>query len=208
MSVTSQSPLDDLAYIRTLAEEGRYAPLIGGRIGLMWGVLLSATLLLHGLTALGMSGLAIEAIGFIWLAFGVIGGISTAILRRTLKGKPGQSAVGNKVEGAVWTASAIAIFTLAIAITISVVVNDLPYWTYDFIMAFSFGTYAVSYFVLAGISGVRTLYVPSALALALTGVVVLMVGNPWVYIVAAVGVILTLVLPALNALKHEPKNVV
>jgi len=39
--------LNDLEYVKTLAEEGATTPLLGGRFGLMWGVLMTITFFLH-----------------------------------------------------------------------------------------------------------------------------------------------------------------
>lgn len=39
--------INDLNYATDLAKSGQDAPLVGGPFGLMWGVLLSATLTCH-----------------------------------------------------------------------------------------------------------------------------------------------------------------
>lgn len=204
----STTALDDLSYVRSLAEEGRHAPLISGRIGLMWGVLLSITLLIHGLAAYGLAGFSIEYIGVLWLAFGVTGGILTAILRRTLKDKPGKSAINNRVEKAVWSASAIVIFTIAISIAISVAKNGHPYWLFDIIMAIAFGSHAINYYVLSKITGASALMVPSFIALTLCALMIIMLGSPAVYFIAAIGVVFTIILPSVSDIRKEPKNVV
>ncbi len=205
---THNTALDDLSYIKTLAEEGRHAPLIGGRIGLMWGVLLTVTLFIHGMTAYGFTGFSMNYIGIFWLAFAVTGGILTGVLKRTLKDKPGKSTVNNRIDEAVWTASAMVVFTVAISIALSVAKNGHPYWLFDIIMAFAFGTYAVNYYVVAKITKQNTLMIPSAIALALCALMIIMLGSPMVYFIAAIGVVFTVIFPALSNMKREPKDVI
>lgn len=200
--------LDDLSYIKTLAEEGRHAPLIGGRIGLMWGVLLSATLLLHGLTELGIAGLNANYIGLYWLAFGITGGCLTFVLSKSLKDKPGQSAITNRIESAVWTASTLALFTIAISVTLAVNLRGQSLILYDMIMAFAFAIQAMNYYVISQITRQKSRLISSALSLAIAALTALFVGQPIIYIVAAIGVVFTVILPALSDIKKEPKNVI
>lgn len=42
--MTNSKTIADIGYLKTIAEEGRNAPLLGGRIGLMWTTLLVPTL--------------------------------------------------------------------------------------------------------------------------------------------------------------------
>jgi len=205
---THTTALDDLSYIRTMAEEGRHAPLIGGRIGLMWGCLLTVTLLLHGLTELGITGLSSEYIGLFWFIFGITGGILTFILSKSLKDKPGLSAVTNRIESAVWTASTLALFTVAIAVTLAVTLRGQSLILYDMIMAFAFATQAMNYYVVSQVTGQKSRLIPAALSLAFAALTILFIGQPIIYIVASIGVIFTIILPALMDMKKEPKNVV
>jgi len=51
--MTNQEVKETLGYLKELAEQGSNAPLLGGRVGLMWTGLLVPTLLIHGLAATG-----------------------------------------------------------------------------------------------------------------------------------------------------------
>ena len=63
----------DLEYIRELAEAGQTAPLLGGRFLSWWGGMMTLAYSGHFLIASGYTGLGPEAIGGLWLAFGIIG---------------------------------------------------------------------------------------------------------------------------------------
>lgn len=205
---THNTALDDLSYIKTLAEEGRHAPLIGGRIGLMWGVLLTVTLLLHGLTELAITGLSPKYIGLFWLVFGITGGGLTFVLSKSLKDKPGQSAVTNRVESAVWTASTLTLFTIAISVTLTINLRGHSLILYDMIMAFAFATQAMNYYVISQITRQKSRLIPSALSLVFAALTVLFIGQPVIYIVAAIGVVFTVIFPALSDMKKEPRDVI
>jgi hypothetical protein len=204
--MTKDQILDDLHYARNLAEQGANTPLLGGRIGLMWGCLLVPTLLIHGLTLMGIVPMPQPYIGLIWLTFGLGGGLLTWILGRGLDDKPGANSVINRIEQATWTAATLMIFGLAIGVSYSVLMMSKPYWLYDVIMAAAFGTYVINYYVLAKLSGLTRLYIPMLMAFVLMVVIVVNVGQPWIYVLAAFGVLLTAVIPALISLKNEPKN--
>jgi len=204
----SNTALDDLNYIKTLAQEGANTPLLGGRIGLMWSFLLIPALMAHGLILLGYLTLPPQYIGVLWLTFGILGGILTFILNKSLSHKTGAFSAINRVEKATWTASMILIFGFAVSIAYSVLVSGKPYWLFDTIMAAAFGTYVINYYVLAQITGQKRLYMPSLVAFILMVTVITQLGNPIIYILAAIGVFFTAVLPALASLKDEPKDVV
>lgn len=198
--------LDDLKYARELAEQGANTPLLGGRIGLMWGCLLVPTLLFHGLTLMEVVSVPKQYIGIVWLIFGISGGLLTFLLGRKLDDKAGANSAINKVEQATWTATALMLFGLAIGVAYSVIVFGKPYWLYDIILAVAFGTYVVNYYVLAKLSGLKRLYIPMLIGFALMVFMIINLGQPYIYVVAAIGVLFTAVIPALISLKHEPKN--
>ena len=205
--MTKDQILDDLKFARDLAEQGANTPLLGGRIGLMWGCLLVPTLLIHGLTLMEVISMPPEYIGAVWCVFGISGGLLTFLLGRRLDNKPGVNSAINKVEQATWTATTLMLFGLALGVAYSVIVFGKPYWLYDIILAVAFGTYVINYYVLAKLSGLTRLYIPMLIGLALMVFMIINLGEPYIYVVAAFGVLLTAVIPALISLKHEPKNV-
>ncbi len=205
--MTKEQILDDLKYAREIAQEGRHAPLLGGRIGLMWGCLLVPTLLIVGLTLMGKLGLSSNAIGAVWMVFGITGGILTAVLSRSIKKRPGATSIGNQVEQASWGATTLLLFGVSLSVVFAVLVQGKPFWLYDIVMAIAFGTYAVNYFILIKITRDKTLYLPMFISFGLMVFTIVFLGEPFVYLVAAVGIIFTAIIPSLTHLKNEPKNV-
>ena len=75
--------LSDLGYLKTLAESGQKSPLLGGRIGLMWTVLLVPTLIANGLVQTGIIQMQPQYIGLLWMCFGVLGGEGSLAHQKT-----------------------------------------------------------------------------------------------------------------------------
>ncbi|HIK63551.1 MAG TPA: hypothetical protein EYG02_00805, partial [Henriciella marina] len=69
----SKTASDDLAYVRSLAEAGANAPLLGGRFLVWWGGLVTAAYIGHYLIITGMLGVGLDALGIMWTGFIVLG---------------------------------------------------------------------------------------------------------------------------------------
>ena len=206
--MTKSEILDDLAYVKTLAEEGKNAPMLGGRIGLWWGVLLCIALFSHWASLRGISPLPIEMLGLIWLVFGVVGGIGSVILGRTLAGKPGIASVNNRVAGALWTGNAVLLFVYSLSALLSAAFGNSDYGIMDTIMPIAFGLYALTAYVLARISNDKWQLIPGSIALAFVPISLLLLGSPNLYLAAMLGVVLTSVIPSIVELRREPKEIV
>jgi len=206
--MTKDQILADLDYVSTLAKEGANTPLLGGRIGLMWGCVLVPTLLITGLIHMKFIKVEPNFIGICWLAFGIIGGISTLVLGRSLDDKPGAYSVSNRVEQATWAGTTFLLFGMAIAVTYSVLVLSKPYWLFDMIMAVAFGTYVVNYYVIAKMTGVKSLYIPMLISFLLMIFIIIFIGQPFIYLIASAGVFITAIIPSYLSLKKEPSNVI
>lgn len=206
--MTKSEILDDLDYVKTLAEEGKNAPLLGGRIGLWWGGLLCIALFAHWASLKGISPLPIEMIGAIWMGFGIIGGIGSSILGRSLAGKPGASSMNNRVAEAMWTGNAVLLFVYSISALLSAVSGKVGYSIMDTIMPVAFGLYALTAYVLAKISNDKRQIIPGIIALSFVPIGLLLQGTANLYLAAIFGVILTSVIPSIAEMRREPKSVV
>ena len=112
--MTREEMLSDLAYARTLAEEGRHAPLVGGSYPVFFGVLLA---LCYGAQYAILSGaLAVptNTIGLIWAGFGVLATVGSIVLGKRVGALPGGAAISNRVDRAVWQGVVIAILVVVI----------------------------------------------------------------------------------------------
>jgi len=206
--MTKSEILDDLDYVKTLAEEGKNAPLLGGRFGLWWGIMFCTALFAHWASLKGIGPLPIEMIGFVWVAFGIIGSIGSAVLGRSLAGKPGIASVNNRVAEALWTGNAILLFIYSASAFLSAALGKVGFTVMDTIIPIAFGLYALTAYVLARISRDKSQIIPGIIALAFVPISLLLQGTPKLYLAAILGTILTSVIPSIAEMRREPKVVV
>ncbi len=206
--MTRSEILDVLDYVKTLAEEGKNAPILGGRIGLWWGILLCITLFVQWIAVKGIGPLAIEQIGFAWLAFGIIGTVGSMVLGRSLAKKPGTSSMNNRVAAALWTGNAILLFTYGFSAGLSAGFGHIGFEIMDTIMPVAFGLYALTAYVLAKISDEKWQLIPGAIAWAFVPICLFLQGTSTLFLAAIVGVIFTIIIPDIIHLRREPKTVV
>ncbi len=205
---TKASILSDLDYVRTLAEEGRNAPLIGGRFGLWWGFLLCGALLFHWLMETGRVGAPGYMFGVLWLGFAVVGVIGGRVLIRSLKGKPGASAVNNRVSRALWTGNSVVLFTFWFAASLSAGLGYNDFSLMNMIMPLAFGLYGLTSYVTAAMSGDKWMYIPGVSGFVFMAALLFMLSSPDLFLVAIVGVIATLIIPGGLQMRREPRAVV
>lgn len=206
--MTKAEILSDLNYVKSMAEEGRNAPLLGGRMGLWWGGLLCLTLFTHWLIITGRTGLPAYSLGLLWMSFGVFGVAGSFLLGQTLRSKPGASSAGNRAEAAVWTGSAIFLLSFGFAAATSAALGYTSFNITNLIMPIAFGVYGLAYFVIAKLSGETRLLAPSFLAFAIMAVSLFMLNSPQLFLVSILGVVLTVIIPSLISLRREPSDVV
>jgi len=204
----------DIAYVRDVAEQGRSAPLLSGPFFLIWGGLAVVALLTHWATLQGMIAVLNESrIGFIWMAYGIIGSVFSAFAGRATGRKPGARSIANRVSANVWMAVSAVIFTYAIAMAVSVGVagatDTLDRSTlalrFDTILPLSFGGYAVAFYVTGQMAEVRWMSWAARASLLAVAVCVFLLGQPILYLFAAAFVALVAVIPGALLLRDEPK---
>lgn len=206
--MTKTEILDDIEYVKTLAEQGRNAPLLAGRITLLWGVLLTIALPTHWAALTGHIGIPVENVGIIWMAFGVVGGIISFWLGRQISQKPGSAAVGNRVETSAWINSNILLFVYALSIAASIGIGKNTPLLFDTIPAVAFGCQFINHSVIAKMSGQYWLHYVGFIALAFVPICMVLLGQPALYLVATLGVVITLIIPAFINLRREPQDVI
>ena len=199
---------NDLDYLRTLAEEGQRAPLLGGSFALLWGVLVSFTLTIHWLTLTHRIPLGEENIGMAWFAMGITGGVLSAFLGNRLRLKPGAGSVGNRVSQHAWTMSGWAIFIYAISIVLGRVFGEATNADFDSIMPMAFCIYAIAYFTTGKLSGNKNMTILAVIALIGAAITGALIHQPIAYLVAALFVVLTSVIPGIIMMRREPAQTV
>lgn len=206
--MTKTEILDDIEYVTALAREGRNAPYLGGRIGLMWGVLLSITLLIHWGILSQHIALPVNILAILWIAYGIVGYAASAIINRNSPTKPGQSSINNKVAHALWIGNAIFLSTYAISAGLSSGYGHNSFGIMDTILPVAFGLYGLIHYVLANLGTEKWQYIPAAIALAFVPICLFLQGSANLYLASAVGVFATIIIPSLLYIRSEPQDVI
>jgi hypothetical protein len=206
--MTRDEMLADLAYARTLAEEGRHAPLLGGAYLLFWGVLNAAAFamqfaILEGFLPL-LDGAAFAAL---WIGYGVVAAIGMTLLRMRTRTKPGLTAIGTRAERALWTGAGIAVMAVVIgSIARMFMTSDTA--APDAILGAAFALYGAALFGTASLSEQTWLRGFGWLSVAVAANVCMFAGQSWVYVIASIGSLLALSWPGIILLRREPAAVV
>lgn len=205
----THSPItEDIDFVRQMAEEGAVAPTLGGRFNIWWGTLVTIALVCHWAALTGLLPLASNKAGIIWMTMGIVGAIGSIILGRSLKDKPGQFTPGNRAEGTVWPVITVSIFLYAIAIALAVGLRDQPYLLFNTIIPLAFILNAVGAAISATLYRRSTPWLIVIASLLLAGLCAFLIDQPVIYLIAAIGVFITQVIPGIFDMRAEPKSVV
>jgi hypothetical protein len=110
---------DDLAYLKTLAEEGRAAPVLAGPYMALGGGVFGITSLVAYAIQSRILPLPASALGGIWLASSLIFALGLPLLNRRTRNRPGAASSLNDTIGTVWSQAGIAISVLFVALVVA-----------------------------------------------------------------------------------------
>jgi hypothetical protein len=202
--MTPDPTRDDLSFLRRISEEGRHAPLLGGRYLLFWGTAITIAYLgQYGILS-GRLGLPEFAIPLLWLAVFAVAGIAMHLFGRQMRYKPGTGAVGNRAERWVWYGVGLGIFAFASGVFLAVGFAGQAVIAFDFIAGVALAGYGAAFLVVAKLAAQRWLEWPAVGAFAGAALVPFLAGDPRLYLVAAVIVFLVAAVPGLILLRAEP----
>jgi len=199
--MSKENLISDLDYASRLAKEGAETPLLGGPIGLLWGILLTSIFFYQWGILSGTFGISESSLFFAWIAFGVIGGLGSYLMGLKINKKPGSHSAANRVESYVWTMFSGMLATLFIGIIINMVFADGSYKLFDLVMIVGFAGQGLAYGVVAKMSKIRMLHVASFIGFTASAVCFSFYGRPVVYLIGSIGSIFTIILPSLLLMK-------
>lgn len=188
--------LSDLDYASRIAKEGENAPLVGGPIGLLWGILLTAVFFIQWGVISGTFGVPQQYLFFVWIAFAVIGGGGSSFLGRKLNEKPGANSVANRVEQYVWIMFSAMLGTLFIGVVLNMIFNEGSYKLFDLIMIVGFAGQGLAYGVVAKMSKIKVLHVASFCGFTASAICFAFYGQVEVYLIAAIATLFTIIMPS------------
>lgn len=206
--MTRDEMLQDLAYARALAEEGRHAPLLGGSYYVFWGLLgafafASQWAILTG-RAPHLDGWAFAVL---WTIYGVIAAVGMTVLRFRDRGKPGRTAIGARAERAVWGGAGIGILAVVFG-SLARMQIDHDWTAPNAILGAAFAIYGAALVAVACMSEQAWMRAFGWLSVCVAGVLCLFANQPWAYLIASVGSLLVLFVPGVILLRREPSAIV
>jgi len=199
--MTKEQIIADLDYASTLAKEGAQTPLMGGPIGLMWGILLTVTLFTQWLILSRILPWSEQSLGFLWLAFAVIGGLGSFILGRRIDAKPGSNSVANRVETYVWLMFVAMTATLFIGIILNLILQESTPRLFDLMPVIAFAGQGLAYGVVANLTKLGWVRMASLASFAASMICFAVYGTVDIYLIAAIGAIFTIIIPSLISIK-------
>lgn len=202
--MTRDELLADVAYARSLAEEGRHAPLLGGSYLVFWGLLNAAAFavqygVLEGYLPF-MDGMSFAVL---WLSYAALAGLGMALLGARKRAKPGVASIGARAERALWSGAGLAAVVFAVGSITRMILNQ-DVTAPNAILGAAFALYGLALFGTAALAQQSWLRPFALLSIAVAGVLCAFANENWVYLAAAAGSLLVLVCPGLILLKHEP----
>lgn len=204
--MTKSEAIKDLEYLKSLAEAGEHTPLVGGPIGLMWGVLLSATFMMQYLIMSQILAWPAFTLGLLWLSFAVIGGVGCFLLGRKAGEKPGANSAANRVESYVWYMFSMMMLSLFIGIILKMALGDGSVTLYDIMVIVGFAGQGAAYGVVALMAKLNWLKLAAIAGFVMSAVSFVAMGETHLYLIAAIGSVFTIILPSLKTLGAERAN--
>lgn len=203
---------DELAYVRSLAEEGRNAPLVGGVIYVIWGALIGSAALFQYANTVGLISLE-GAIGWApWFGAFVLGWVLSFLAGRRTSAKPGARTIGNRTAAAAWFA--VGLFASGFWITLFLVhdryaaIGVPDYFLFSLMFPIAFGLYGVAFFASATAARLDWLRWIALAAWAFSFATLFLLDNAIQMLVAGVGTFVCALLPGLILMRREPSDIV
>ncbi|WP_420434581.1 hypothetical protein [Hyphobacterium sp.] len=203
----SDAQTSDLDYLRSVAESGEKAPLIGGRFLLIWGGLAIIACIAHW--AVMVQALPIDRpfVGVVWMIYGISGLVLTTIFCRGLTRKPGSGSIGNRVNSIAWRSVGIGIGLYLAGVVFSVTALDASPVLFDSILTIALFGYAIAFSVTAAVSAEKWLYGPAWISIAGAALSPAFYGRPELYLMVAAIILFAAVVPGVRQISREPRRI-
>lgn len=200
MTDQMQGLREDVAFMRGLAEDGRDTPLGGGSIGAAAGALFGLASLATYAVLKRWTGLDYDAIGWFWLAAGVLFTLALITDGRSRAAKRRTSAA-NRANSAAWTGAGFAIFAIFGAFILASVRTDE--WIVMTLLApVILGFYAAAWSVAGAMTGRLWMKLTAGAALVLAVLMGWMAGTAEQYLLYAFALFGTALVPGLVMMRQ------
>lgn len=202
-----QTLKDDIAYMKTLADEGATGPLIGGSTLVAAGLIFGIASLGEWAGATGL--IVLDGIQhlYLWGAAGLVFAVTLTVLIHRQKGRPGVMSPANRAFGTAWMGVGLAIFSMAVALSLLgyKTQSNLPGLVFPSLI---FALYGAGWAVSAAMSGQKWLWWPAYGSWLLAPVLAWFVDDSSLYLVYAIGLVFLALVPGLMLMRREPSTTV
>ncbi len=202
-----QSVHDDIAYMKALAQEGRQAPLVGGRILVIAGLVFGAAAIIHYAINSGLLDVAPVAYLALWGSAMLIFFGALIVEIRRCESKPGAQSAGNRAASAGWMGAGLGIFVMSLAMGVigwktqsSAVAAVFP--------SLIFALYGSGWAVSATMSGQKWQWYLATGCWIATPMIAFLIGSPALWLGYAAGLFLFAFVPGLILMRQEPTETV
>lgn len=204
MSDHTPSLHDDVAYLRDLAHQGANAPMVGGSMLVLAGVVFSAASLVawaivrQFITAPLMWG------NYVWLAAVALYFAGLFVLKGRINGSLGALATNNRAVAAVWrgVGNGIMVFMAALAAVCWKLHSPLPT---AMIAPFVLAVYGIGWMVSAAMSPTKWIYAVAWASFAGAIVMGLLVDSPDLLLAYAAALVLLAALPGFVLMRQASR---
>ena len=193
----------DLAEASRIAKSGEDMPLVGGPIGLMWGILLTIMFAFHYAIITRTLEVSQQYILFFWGAFLLIGVMGSIVLGIKLDKKPGASSTANRVESYVWTMYGGMMGALGVGVILNQIFGNGSHELWTLMVIFGFAGQGLAYGVVAKLTGQTWLHFASFASFTMAAMTMSFYSSAIIYLLAALGAFVTIVIPSLMSIRKE-----
>lgn len=193
--------LADLEHASRIAKAGEDMPLVGGPIGLMWGVLLTGVFAVHYMILERILAFPPASFAILWIGFAILGGSGTFILGRKADERPGAHSTANRVESNIWVMFSVALGSVAVGILLNIFLAAGSHELWTIMLILGFAGQGLAYGVIAKLTGHGWLHFASFAGCTMAAVTMSFYGQNIIYLIAALGTVATVIIPSLLSLK-------
>ena len=193
----------DLAEASRIAKAGEDMPLVGGPIGLMWGILLTSILTMHYIIITQTLAISQQNLIFFWFAFVIIGVAGSIFLGKKIDKKPGAYSTSNRVESYVWIMFGGMMGALSVGVILNQLFGNGSYELWTLVVIFGFAGQGLAYGVVAKLTGQAWLHFASFASFTMAAMTMSFYNSAIIYLLAALGAFVTIVIPSLMTIRKE-----
>lgn len=202
-----QSVHDDIAYMKALAQEGRQAPLLGGRILITAGAVFALASMVHYGLASGVLALPPVAYPLLWAGAMLVFFVVLTLQVGRISRRPGAQSAANRASGAGWMGAGLSIFVMAVALAVIgwKVRSDIPALVFPSLI---FALYGSAWAVSAAMSGQKWQWRLAVGCWIAAPLIAFLTGSALMWLGYAAGLILFALVPGLILVRQEPAEVI